>query len=135
MVFQLDRRLEADSVPVDDLGLSTLRLMRDANYPWLMLVPRRANTVEIIDLSFDDQAQLMREIAVASAALKAITRCDKLNVGALGNMVPQLHVHIIARFEGDVAWPGPVWGKAPPQAYQPGAIEAFIEKLRATLGA
>lgn len=106
--FALDPRLEADSIPVAELPLSAVRLMRDANFPWLLLVPRRAGTVEIIDLSEADRARLMDEIALASTALRSEVPCDKLNVAALGNMVAQLHVHVIARRRDDPAWPNPV---------------------------
>ena len=132
-MFILDPRLEADSIAVTDLPLSAVRLMRDATYPWLLLVPRRPDLAEIIDLDRADQHRLMDEIAFASEALKALTRCDKLNVAALGNQVRQLHVHVIARFEGDLAWPGPIWGKAPPRPYDPAAEREFVARLRDAL--
>jgi diadenosine tetraphosphate (Ap4A) HIT family hydrolase len=127
--FALDARIEADSLHVLDLPLSAVRLMRDAKYPWLLLVPRRANLAEIIDLDAGDQQQLMREIALASQALREVAPCDKLNVAALGNMVRQLHVHVIARRVGDAAWPKPVWGAAPPLPYPSGAAEALVESI------
>jgi diadenosine tetraphosphate (Ap4A) HIT family hydrolase len=133
--FSLDSRLAADTVPVADLPLSTLRLMNDATYPWLILVPRREAVTEIIDLEADERQQLIEEIATVSALLRDMTRCDKLNVGALGNMVPQLHVHVIGRFHGDPAWPGPVWGKHPPKLYADAAREGFVAALRARLSA
>ena len=132
--FDLDPRLEADSVPVAELALCALRLMRDANYPWLLLIPRRAGAREIIDLPPDDRRLLMEEIALASDALREVAPCDKLNVGALGNMVPQLHVHVIARRIGDTAWPGPVWGAMPPAPYAPHDIESLLARLRTALG-
>jgi len=95
---------------VGELALSHLRLVDDARFFWLVLVPRRAGASEIIDLTEADQMALMAEIAAVSAALKAASGCAKLNVAALGNMVPQLHVHIVARNPGDAAWPGPVFG-------------------------
>ena len=128
--FQLDARLAADSAPVAELELSSVRLMNDANYPWALLVPRRAGAVELIDLDAADQATLMMEIADLSRALKSVTRCDKLNVAALGNQVRQLHVHVIARFEGDPAWAGPVWGAARPKPYDAAARETLIADLR-----
>jgi len=112
--FVLDPRLAADTVSLGDLPLCRVLLMNDRTYPWLILVPRRAGLAEIIDLQAAGRAVLTEEIAAASAALRAATGCHKLNVAALGNMVRQLHVHVIARFEGDAAWPGPVWGKVPP---------------------
>jgi diadenosine tetraphosphate (Ap4A) HIT family hydrolase len=117
---------------VTDLALSQVRLMRDANYPWLLLLPRRP-AVEIVDLDPADRAQLMDEIAAASAALRETVHCDKLNVGALGNVVRQLHVHVIARRFDDAAWPKPVWGAAPKKEYEPDVIEALAAKLKARL--
>jgi diadenosine tetraphosphate (Ap4A) HIT family hydrolase len=131
--FTLHPQLERDTVPVGDLALSRVLLMNDANYPWLILVPRRADIIEIVDLAEDDRLQLMREIAQASAALKALTECEKLNVAAIGNVVPQLHVHVVARRHSDVAWPKPVWGAAPPLAYEPRLREGFVTALRRRL--
>ena len=130
----LDPRLEADSLHLGDLLLSSVRLMRDANYPWLLLVPGRPGVAEIIDLDAGDRAQLMEEIAVASRALKEVTGAYKLNVAALGNQVRQLHVHVIARFQDDPAWPGAVWGRVPAKAYPPGAIEALADRLGRAMG-
>ena len=127
--FELDARLAADSVPVADLALSTVRLMKDANYPWLLVVPKKAGAVELIDLDCDERAVLVEEIATVSEVLKAATGCDKLNVAALGNVVAQLHVHVIARFATDAAWPGPVWNKVPALAYAEGALEALAARL------
>ncbi len=127
--FALDPRLAADSIPVAELPLSAVRLMRDANYPWLLLVPRRAGAVEIVDLSMDDRARLMDEIALVSTALRSEVPCDKLNVAALGNMVAQLHVHVIARRREDPAWPNPAFGAVPAKAYAPGAAEALASRL------
>jgi diadenosine tetraphosphate (Ap4A) HIT family hydrolase len=108
-------------------------IMRDANYPWIILVPRVPDAVEIIDLDAAAKAGLMAEITQGCEALKAITGCDKLNVAALGNMVPQLHVHLIARFHSDPAWPGPVWGKVPATKYPPDALREFIQAVKAGL--
>lgn len=113
-----------------DLPLSRVLLAKDANYPWLLLVPRLANAREILDLEETDQARLMSEIATASRALKAVTTCDKLNVAAIGNIVPQLHVHIIARRHTDAAWPRPVWGVAPPIAYETASLDPFVAAIR-----
>lgn len=131
--WSLDPRLAADSQRLGDLALCRLLVLRDANYPWLVLVPRHAGAVEIIDLDAGGRSALMGEIAAVSRALSDVTRCDKLNVAALGNMVPQLHVHIIARFRSDAAWPGPVWGKAPATAYDPDMLAAFVSTLRKKL--
>jgi diadenosine tetraphosphate (Ap4A) HIT family hydrolase len=115
--WRLDPQIERDTVPVGDLPLCQLRLMNDANYPWLLLVPRRPGVNEIGDLGGAERARLMAEITETSQALKAITACDKINVASLGNVVAQLHLHVIARFRSDAAWPKPVWGAAPPRAY------------------
>lgn len=108
--FALDARLAADGPAAGDLPLCHLRLVEDARFFWVVLVPRRAGAVEIIDLSAEDRACLMEEIAAVSGAVKAASGCAKLNVAALGNMVPQLHVHVVGRTPGDAAWPGPVFG-------------------------
>ncbi|SHL26361.1 HIT domain-containing protein [Roseibium suaedae] len=128
--FDINPRLEGDSLFVADLPLCAVRLMKDANYPWLMLIPRRGDLIEIIDLPEEDQQQLMREIALASRILKAATDCEKINVGAIGNMVSQLHVHVVARFREDAAWPAPVWGAVPATAYESGKAERLIATLQ-----
>lgn len=135
MPFTLHHRLAADTAPVCDLPLCAVLLMKDARFPWLILVPRRENISEIIDLAEQERAVLMKEIAQLSAVLKSLTHCDKLNVGALGNMVPQLHVHVVARFKDDPAWPGPVWGAGTAEAYALEAMDAFLERLCEALGA
>ncbi|MCC0054445.1 MAG: HIT domain-containing protein [Rhodobiaceae bacterium] len=132
-MFALDPRLAADTLPVAELGLCSLRLMNDAGYPWLILVPRRAGLADLIDLEPADRATLAAEVDAVSCALKAHTGCHKLNVAALGNVVRQLHVHVIARFETDPAWPAPVWGKAPAKPYAPRAGEAFAAALSAAI--
>lgn len=131
--FDINPRLEGDSYPVADLPLCAVRLLKDATYPWLMLIPRKSDLIEIIDLDADDRHRLMDEIALASRVLIDVTNCEKLNVGALGNQVSQLHVHVIGRFREDAAWPGPVWGAVPPTAYQPGAADDLITSLRTAL--
>src|ERR1700728_3984458 len=107
--WSLHSQLAADTVPVCDLALSRLLVMNDADFPWLILVPRRLGASDMIDLGAE-QATLMNELSAASRALKVETRCDKLNVAAIGNMVPQLHIHVVARRIGDPLWPQPVWG-------------------------
>lgn len=131
--FSMTPRLEGDSFPVVDLPLCAIRLMKDANYPWVLMVPKRNDMIEITDLETEDQQQLMREIARVGRALKAVTDCDKLNVAALGNKVPQLHVHVIARFQDDAAWPGPVWGVEPARAYSGDDAEELITRLKQAL--
>lgn len=130
--WQLHPQLAADTVPVIELALSEVRLMDDANHPWLVLVPRVAGVTEIIDLDAAQRAQLTAEIDVACRALKALFKPDKLNVAALGNMVPQLHVHVIARYRDDIAWPRPVWGAANARPYAP---EELIERVQALASA
>ena len=132
--FSLDPQLAADSLAVAELPLSAVRLMRDANYPWLLLVPRRPGLAEILDLAAAERTQLMAEIALAGEALRATVRCDKLNLAALGNVVRQLHVHVIARRTDDPAWPRPVWGAVPAKLYAPGEAEALAAKIAARLG-
>jgi len=112
--FSLHPQLAADCLEIGDWPLCRLLRMNDRTYPWLILVPRRAGMREIIDLPRADQARLMEEIAVASDVLRRETGADKLNVAALGNAVPQLHVHVIGRFTTDPAWPRPIWGVVPP---------------------
>ena len=105
-------------------------VINDATYPWLLLVPRRLAVDEITDLDEVEQAQLMTEITRVARALKSVTGCDKLNIAALGNVVPQLHVHVIARRKHDPAWPKPVWGAAPARAHDVGALERLMDALR-----
>jgi diadenosine tetraphosphate (Ap4A) HIT family hydrolase len=108
-------------------------LINDANYPWLLLVPRRIGVSEMIDLDEVEQAQLWTEIARTGRALKAVTECKKLNIAALGNVVPQLHVHVIARREGDASWPKPAWGAVPPVNHDKYEAERFIAELQRRL--
>ncbi|HEY6833465.1 MAG TPA: HIT family protein [Pseudolabrys sp.] len=129
----LHPQLAADTVPVGDLPLSRVLLANDANYPWLILVPRRPALTEIIDLEENAQIQLLGEIAAASSALKNLTACDKLNIAAIGNVVAQLHVHVIARSRSDAAWPKPVWGASAATVYDPAMREALIGDLRLAL--
>ena len=128
--FELDPRIAADTVFVADWKLCRVLLMDDARFPWLVLVPRRAGFVELDDLDEDDCTRLMHEIRRAMKTLRGVAACDKLNVGALGNIVRQLHVHVAARREGDAAWPAPVWGHGTTLRYAPEAREQLVEALR-----
>ncbi|HVW74951.1 MAG TPA: HIT domain-containing protein [Rhizomicrobium sp.] len=125
--FTVDPVIASLTVTLADWPLSRLFLYNDSRYHWGLLVPRRQGVVEIADLSPDDQAQLMREIVQLSGLVRALPGVEKLNVGALGNMVPQLHVHVIGRFKGDAAWPGPVWGHSNPVPW-PAPAEAPLAK-------
>lgn len=133
MNFELHLRLAADCLVVGDLPLSRLLLMNDRQYPWCILVPRRAGAREIYLLTEADQQQLWRESAQLSAALMELFRGDKLNIGALGNMVPQLHVHHIVRHTTDAAWPGPVWGKHPAQPYAAEDATQRLQQIRSKM--
>jgi diadenosine tetraphosphate (Ap4A) HIT family hydrolase len=124
--YSLDPRLEADTLPISRLGLSELRLMNDCRWPWVMLVPQRAGIVEMFDLTPLDQTMLTFECGLAAEALKKATGCRKINIGALGNVVSQFHLHLIARNEGDENWPGPVWGHGTAQPWEKADRDAFI---------
>lgn len=133
--FELDPRLAADCLPVGDLPLCRVLLMNDARFPWLVLVPRQAERVEVDDLDEADQARLWREVVATGAVLKDLTGGQKLNIAALGNQVRQLHVHVIARQVGDAAWPGPVWGQGQAESYPDPApvlsrLQAALPKLQ-----
>ncbi len=130
MTFALDPRLAADTLPIGDLPLCRVLLMNDARYPWLILAPRRPELVEIVDLDREARMTLMDEIALASEALRALPGVDKVNVGALGNIVRQLHVHVIGRTTGDPAWPGPVWGAGTARRYDGEEARGVTAKMR-----
>ena len=131
--FRLDPQLARDTLALGDLPLSRALLMNDANFPWLILVPRRPGTVEIFDLDEDARAQLMREITQVAQRLKALTGCHKVNIAAIGNVVAQLHVHVIARRRDDPVWPRPVFGAMPARAYEEAERKALAERLRRQL--
>jgi diadenosine tetraphosphate (Ap4A) HIT family hydrolase len=133
MTFGLDPRLAADTHEVGDFALCRVLLMNDSRYPWLILVPRRADLSEIHDLPAEERALLIEEAARAGAALKRLTGAKKINTGALGNMVAQLHVHVVARFVGDDAWPGPVWGSGRAVPYEDEAAARLVADLRRAL--
>jgi diadenosine tetraphosphate (Ap4A) HIT family hydrolase len=135
MTFQLDSRLDADTIPVGDLALCSVLLLNDARFPWFVLVPRVEGVSELTDLSEEHSAQLMREIRIATRVMLELSKPDKVNVGALGNMVPQLHVHVIGRFRSDPAWPGPVWGHGTKALYPDHAVTALIERAAALFAA
>lgn len=129
--FMLHPRLAADTLLVAEWPLSRVVLMNDSRFPWLILVPRVAGASEMFDLEPRQQAVLMDEISRASRTLKRVSGAAKINVGALGNMVPQLHVHVVARNPSDAAWPGPVWGAGQAVPYAFAAADALIARLAA----
>ncbi|MFO1147169.1 MAG: HIT domain-containing protein [Alsobacter sp.] len=132
--FELHPQLAADTRPVGDLLLSRVLLMDNARFPWILLVPRRPGLREMIDLPDSEQAVLHGEIAAASRAMRTLFAPDKLNVAAIGNVVPQLHVHVVARFERDEAWPKPTFGFAPPVPYEEAEAGPLVRRLAAALG-
>ncbi len=136
-MFALHTQLAKDCVSIGDLPLSRVLLMNDVNYPWLVLVPRREEIIELFELPRIDQQQLLDEITQVSAALAGHFRADKMNIATLGNVVPQLHVHIVVRYSDDIAWPRPVWGVNPAQPYGDDALRdrrAEIEELLSPVG-
>jgi diadenosine tetraphosphate (Ap4A) HIT family hydrolase len=130
MKFTLDPRLASDTFEIADLGLSRALLMNDARYPWVILMPRRQGVVEITDLTSADRATLTEEIAHACAIVRALPDVEKVNVGALGNIVRQLHIHIVGRNAHDFAWPGPVWGAGSARPYQATERLALLARLK-----
>ncbi len=129
-MFVLNSKLAADTFLVCDLKISRLLLMNDANYLWFILVPREPNLTEITDLPFSDQIEVLREINLIARILKEELSAEKLNIAALGNVVKQLHIHVIGRFENDIAFPKPVWGAAPAKAYEEAAALELINKVK-----
>jgi diadenosine tetraphosphate (Ap4A) HIT family hydrolase len=128
--WSLHPQLAEDTAEIGDLPLARVLLMDDANYPWLVLVPRRPDAVEIIDLDDSQQMQMMYEISLLARVLKEVTQCDKLNIAAIGNIVPQLHIHVVARRRSDAGWPRPVWGAAAARAYEPAVRDRLIAAIR-----
>ncbi|OXT01793.1 HIT family protein [Notoacmeibacter marinus] len=131
--FEIDRTLEADSHPICWLGLCELRLIDDKRWPWVVLIPQRNGMTELHELTPLDQTMMTFEANEVAEALCAMSDCDKINRGALGNIVSQLHYHIIARNAGDPNWPGPVWGYGVREPYEPQERLAFCEKLKQRL--
>lgn len=127
--FALHPQLAGDTFALGRFPLSLVLLMNEARYPWFIFVPQRAGVVELHDLDERDQQQLMHESCAFAAYLKATFKGDKMNVAALGNVVPQLHVHHIVRFRGDPAWPAPVWGRLPAERYAPDALNRLRERV------
>ncbi len=132
-MFELDSKLAADSFWVCDLDLSSLLLMNDANFLWLILVPKKEKLVELIDLNFSEQIQLLKEINQISEILKQEFAVDKINIASLGNVVSQLHFHVIGRMKTDLAFPKPVWNQLPAKKYEASQSSILIEKIRLSL--
>ncbi|TCQ11651.1 diadenosine tetraphosphate (Ap4A) HIT family hydrolase [Rhizobium sp. PP-F2F-G36] len=131
--FDLDPRLERDSDLVAHLDLCQLRLSRDARWPWLILIPERNALSETFELSPEEQATLSHETNRVAAALKQVTGATKINIGALGNIVRQLHVHIVARTEGDANWPGPIWGFGTAEPWDAAKRDDLLNRLTESL--
>lgn len=134
MSFALHPQLTRDCHHLGDLTLCRLLLMDDARFPWCILVPRRDGLRELHDLAGDDRSALFDELDAVSRALQHTVDAHKINVAALGNQVPQLHVHVIARQQDDAAWPGPVWGQGPAEPYAPGVLDGRVTALCRALG-
>ena len=131
--FTLHRQLEADTVFITDLPLSQALLINDSHYPWIILVPRLVDATEIYKLSTDDQIQLLHESAQVCRAMENLFAPDKMNVAAIGNMVPQMHLHHVARFKADIAWPAPVWGFVQAVPYDPATLKNTAGRIREAL--
>lgn len=134
-MFNLDSRLQQDCLVIGDFPLCRLLLMNDAQFPWFILVPRRADVSELFQLDTADQQLLWQETAALAETLKDSFAADKMNVAAIGNVVSQLHMHVIVRRRSDALWPAPVWGKLPAQPYGSEQLAAINSKLRMALGA
>ncbi len=132
-LFKLDAQLEKDTAFIENWQLSRVCLMNDRRFPWLVLVPRREGIHEIFDLDAADRKVLMDEICVAARAVSHIFKPDKVNIGALGNVVPQFHVHVVGRKKRDEAWPKPVWGHGTAEPYHAGTLDETVEMLRLKL--
>lgn len=132
-MFVLDPRLLQDTLPIGDFPLCTLLLSNDSNYPWFILVPKRPDISEVFQLSEAEQAQLWKETTYLSTILDRAFQADKMNVAALGNVVNQLHMHVIVRRVGDAAWPAPVWGKHPAKPYSPDEVARITSQLKSGL--
>ena len=134
IMTDLHKALRQDCLLVGRFSLCQLLLMKDANYPWFILVPDRDNISEIHQLEESDQQQLMRESSILSGTLEKVFKADKINIAALGNIVPQLHIHHVVRYRNDKAWPAPVWGAVKAQAYSEAALQSVVNKIREGLG-
>ena len=132
-MFVVDQRIEKDSILVTELELCQVRLQNDKRFPWLVLLPKVSALIEVHELTDAQQSQLMLESSKVAKVLKKITSCKKVNVANLGNVVSQLHWHVVARFENDDAWPGPIWGIGTAQSYSKEEQDKFVSRLLAEL--
>ncbi|WOI36181.1 HIT domain-containing protein [Alteromonas sp. CI.11.F.A3] len=132
-MFKLDTRLEADTIFIHDLPLCRVLLMNDSQFPWLILVPRVDGVTEIIELSDEQQQQFLKESAQVSRSLQTQFSPDKLNIAALGNVVSQLHIHHVARYKSDIAWPKPIWGAQAVVAYPDDKATELVDALKQAL--
>ncbi len=131
--FVLDKTLDTVSLPIGRMRVCEVRLLDDTRWPWLMLVPQRAGCEDLHDLDANDLAAAMEDVRDAANCLQKLGPCDKINVGSLGNMVRQLHIHVIARTQNDANWPGPVWGFEKSVPYTPDTAAIFIAKVKKEL--
>lgn len=129
-MFTLHERLKNDTAEIVSLKLCIVLLMKDRSFPWLILVPKRECVREIHELSPEDRITLMEEMTLASRAIEKVYRPEKINIGALGNLVPQLHIHVIGRFSADRAWPGPVWGSGQAVPYGSDELKSAVSALK-----
>lgn len=129
----LDARLANDTLPLGQTALSHVLLARDGRWPWIILVPRRQDVAELHELSPQDLSTLMQEVATTSRSLQQATGCHKVNVAAIGNIVRQLHVHVVARHKTDAAWPGPIWGVGVPESRLSAPLPDFAEVVKTAL--
>jgi len=129
-MFTLHNKLKDDTLEIISLALSRVLLMNDSSFPWLVLVPARDGIREIHELCVGDRAVLIEEVAAASEIIQVLFSPDKINVGALGNLVPQLHIHVIGRFRADSAWPGPVWGAGTARPYTEEELNTVSVRIR-----
>ncbi|HTZ18234.1 MAG TPA: HIT family protein [Dissulfurispiraceae bacterium] len=132
-MFTLNERLRSDTVEIGRLDLSLLLLMNDRSLPWFILVPEREGIREIDELQAGDRSLLIEEVARVTGAIRRLYNPDKINIGALGNLVPQFHMHVIGRFASDRAWPGPVWGTGPVEKYGPDEMDGVLSRIRTAL--
>lgn len=134
-MFEMDKRLVGDTVELGDFALSRVLLMNDSRYPWLILVPRVVDASEVFDLQLEQQQELWQETQIVAHALKHAFAADKINIATLGNVVSQLHMHIVVRMQDDDAWPAPVWGRGTAQPYSKSALIDIRTRLQAALAA